>query len=114
LFDWDRRGDVAIDFAYDSEYAISVPRVFYRKGWEMLYSYRGGPFGATYRIGYAVSENGSCWDRRDTAVALQPSNSGWDSEMVCYPFVINYDGEYFVLYNGNGYGATGFGLARML
>jgi hypothetical protein len=36
---------------------------------------------------------------------------GWDSEMIEYPFVFEHDGLRYMLYNGNGYGRSGFGLA---
>ena len=39
------------------------------------------------------------------------SKTGWDSEMICYPYVFDRKGERYMLYNGNGYGKTGFGLA---
>lgn len=113
LVEWRREGRVALDFRYKNEYAISVPRVFERDGWKMLYSYRGGPYGDTYRLGYARSESGDDWTRCDEEIAFEPAETGWDSEMICYPFVLEYDSETFVLYNGNGYGATGFGIARM-
>ena len=31
--------------------------------------------------------------------------------MIEYPFVFDHDGSRYMLYNGNGYGKTGFGLA---
>lgn len=42
---------------------------------------------------------------------LPRSNGGWDSEMVCFgaPFAVG--GREYLLYNGNGFGRTGFGLA---
>lgn len=33
--------------------------------------------------------------------------------MIEYPFVFDHRGERFMLYKGNGYGKTGFGLAIM-
>ena len=39
------------------------------------------------------------------------SAEGWDSEMICYPYVFEHRGRFFMLYNGNGYGKTGFGVA---
>ena len=36
---------------------------------------------------------------------------GGDSEMIEYPFVFDHDGQRFMLYNGNGYGRSGFGVA---
>ena len=42
---------------------------------------------------------------------LLPAAAGWDSEMVAYPHVFDHDGERWMLYCGNGFGRTGFGLA---
>jgi hypothetical protein len=40
------------------------------------------------------------------------SDSGWDSEMVCYPYVFKHNDNIYMLYNGNRYGLSGFGIAR--
>jgi hypothetical protein len=37
--------------------------------------------------------------------------SDWDSEMQCYPAIYDRHGHRYLFYNGNGYGATGIGLA---
>ena len=42
---------------------------------------------------------------------IDVSDSGWDSEMIEYPFVLRHQGHLYMLYNGNGYGQSGFGLA---
>ena len=47
--------------------------------------------------------------RRSTAWS-PPSDDGWDAEMVTYPVVFGRRGR-GMLYNGNGYGRTGIGLA---
>ena len=73
----------------------------------MWYSHRG----ETYRIGYAESEDGLAWQRKDEEAGPDVSGAGWDSEMVEYPFVFDHEGERYMLYNGNGYGKTGVGLA---
>lgn len=104
---WQRAGLVAIDFANDEEFAISRPSVIHDDRWRMWYSFRGD----TYRIGYAESEDGRKWSRFDTEVGIDVSTTGWDSEMIEYPFVFDYEGQRYMLYNGNGYGKTGFGLA---
>lgn len=110
--DWLREGAIAIDFKYDNEYAISVPRVIIENGvYKMWYSYRASDFSDFYRIGYAESSNGVNWVRKDEELQFIGSNEFWDSEMVCYPFVFDYDGNRYMLYNGNGYGKTGFGIA---
>ena len=77
----------------------------------MWYSYRGGLKSKNYRIGYAESIDGVEWIRKDNLINLKTRNGSWESEMLCYPFIINYDGNTYMLYNGNDYGKTGFGLA---
>ncbi|HEY9868988.1 MAG TPA: hypothetical protein V6D08_07465 [Candidatus Obscuribacterales bacterium] len=105
---WERKGLVAIDFKSEDEYAISVPRVIRDKsGYKMWYSYRG----RSYRIGYAESPDGYVWERRDELSGIDVSDTGWDSEMICYPCVFDHNGERYMFYNGNGYGQSGFGLA---
>ena len=49
--------------------------------------------------------------RKDEEVGVDISESGWDYEMICYPFVWEHKGEKYMLYNGNSYGKTGVGLA---
>jgi hypothetical protein len=105
---WQRNGVVAIDYANESEYAISRPSVIHDEGqWKMWYSYRGD----AYKIGYAESCDGKKWERLDAQVGITTSASGWDSEMIEYPFVFDHKGHRYMLYNGNDYGRTGFGLA---
>jgi len=43
---------------------------------------------------------------------LEKSKNGWDSEMVCYPMVFKFNEEWYMYYNGNGFGATGIGVAK--
>ena len=67
--------------------------------------------GDRYRIGYAESGDGVGWRRLDGEQGLLPSASGWDSDMVEYPFVFEWQARKYMLYNGNDYGRTGVGLA---
>ncbi len=105
---WKRNGIVCIDFKNKQEYAISRPCVI-KDGniYKMWYSYRG----KAYCIGYAESPDGISWTRMDEKVGIDVSESGWDSEMIEYPFVFDHKGQRYMLYNGNDYGKTGFGLA---
>ncbi|HVW01501.1 MAG TPA: hypothetical protein VHB77_14210, partial [Planctomycetaceae bacterium] len=106
--DWTRTGHVCIDFQSPDEYAISRPCVIKSlESYRMWYSYRGD----RYRIGYAESPDGLSWQRFDHRAGIEVSGSDWDSEMICYPFVFEHRGARYLLYNGNGYGATGIGLA---
>jgi len=111
---WQRTGEVAIDFKYENEYAISVPRVVLKNGiYLMWYSYRGGPVSDNYTIGFASSNDGLNWHRRDEEIKILSSTINWDSDMVSYPFIFNYNNMSYMLYNGNGYGKTGIGLATL-
>jgi hypothetical protein len=105
---WRRTGRVCIDFKSSDEYSISRPCVVNdQDAYKMWYSYRG----ESYRIGYAESEDGIEWERKDDEVGIDVSPSGWDSEMIEYPFVFDHEDKRYMLYNGNGYGKTGIGLA---
>lgn len=107
---WKRDGIVAIDYASEHEYAISRPSVIRDVDcWRMWYSYRVD----RYRIGYAESNDGRNWRRLDSVAGMDVSVEGWDSDMVEYPFVFDHKGERYMLYSGNDYGRTGFGIAVM-
>lgn len=106
--DWDPQEIIAIDYKDESEYAISRPCVIIEKNkYHMWYSYRGDK----YRIGYAESEDGKHWERLDHLAAISVSENGWDSESIEYPYVFDHNGQRYMLYNGNDFGRTGFGLA---
>lgn len=82
--------------------------------YKMWYSVRGpegyrGKDGQHYMIGYAESNNGENFRREP--IDITTSNEGWDSEMIEYASVIEWNGYYHMLYNGNDFGKTGFGYA---
>ena len=108
--EWCRCGLVCIDFQSSDEIALSRPCVLKdRDLFRMWYSRRG----SGYRIGYAESADGLSWRRLDESAGIDISASGWDSEMIAYAFVFDAEGERYMLYNGNGFGATGIGLAAL-
>ncbi len=108
LFNWKREGVVCIDYESDDEYAISRPSVIVEDDiFKMWYSTKG----KNYKIGYAESDDGIKWRRKDDEVGIIPSKSGWDSEMIEYPHVFKMNSEKYMLYNGNDYGRDGFGIA---
>ncbi|MGZ4415275.1 MAG: hypothetical protein ACXVRZ_13025 [Gaiellaceae bacterium] len=106
---WRRTGRVCIDFRDESEYAISRPCVVRDPDrYRMWFASRG----AAYALGYAESEDGLEWLRSDAETALVPLPDGWDGEMQAYPLVFDDTmGRRHMLYNGNGFGATGIGHA---
>lgn len=105
---WERDGATAIGFANPAEYAIARPSVvLLGERFLMTFACRGDH----YRIGAATSHDGRNWTRIDDTMGLAPSADGWDSEMTCYPSLFWHRGRLWLAYNGNRYGATGFGLA---
>ncbi|MBG6161787.1 hypothetical protein IWQ48_000846 [Labrenzia sp. EL_13] len=108
---WDRHG-LAVPFQIGVAQAFSRPSVVTgtRDSLEMWFSYRSGT-GEKYRIGYARSVNGITWELELENAGIDVSCDGWDSEMIEYPFVFDHGDKRYLLYNGNGYGKTGFGLA---
>lgn len=111
---WRREARTCIDFGYPGEHSLARPCVV-RDGdrWRMWFSYKGADYDLkhNYRIGYAESEDGLAWVRRDDLAGIDVSPSGWDSEMVAYAYVIMLGGLHWMFYNGNGYGEAGIGLA---
>jgi hypothetical protein len=109
---WERRNIIAVNLFHEGEYALSKPFVIKEDNkYLMWYSYRANKTINTYRIGYAESNNGLDWERKDGEAGIDVSSNGWDSEMICYPYVFDFKGKRYMLYNGNGYGKTGFGIA---
>ena len=76
----------------------------------MWFSYRSGT-GQKYRIGYASCQSSNKWELKLNNVGIDVSVEGWDSEMIEYPFVFDHKDRRYMLYNGNGNGRTGFGIA---
>ncbi len=112
---WSRQNKVSLNLEHPGEYALSKPYVIKDEDTlKMWYSFRANKNVITYRIGYAESKNGDQWERKDHLAGIDVSPQGaWDSEMICYPFIFDHGGKRFMLYNGNGYGRTGFGLAQL-
>jgi hypothetical protein len=107
---WERTGEIALGCNYPTEDAVARPHVVREGGrFRMWYSRKKGP---CYRIGYAESLDGHSWVRMDDAAGIDVSpGESWDSESIEYPFIFDHAGRRYMLYNGNGYGKTGFGLA---
>lgn len=115
---WDRRGHVAIDFKNDEEGGIVKATVKKVNGeYLMWFAYRAlkdyrTDWTASYRIGFATSKDGKNWKRDDSLSGIDLSESGWDSEMITYPHVLEVKGKLLMFYNGNGFGKSGFGYAE--
>jgi hypothetical protein len=106
---WTQRGHIAVPITGD-EFAIARPCVLHdESGYTMWFSVRTRL--RPYRLGAARSEDGLDWRRAPELADLPPADAGWDSDMVAYPHVFEHCGQRWMLYCGNGFGRTGFGLA---
>jgi hypothetical protein len=117
---WNRKGIVAIHFKDNEEGGISRPTVLIENGaYKMWYSYRAKDgyrekLDRSYRIGYAESTDGIVWIRKDESAGIDISKNGWDADMIEYPNVIKHLNKKIMFYNGNGFGASGFGFAEAI
>lgn len=99
--------------ALDTEFSVGRPWVIKENGlYKMFYSVRH--IKKMYRLGYAESTDGINWTRKDAEVGIDVSETGWDSEMICYPAVIKVEDRTYLFYNGNNNGETGFGWAELI
>ena len=107
--DWIREGRVCMESTLPDETKISRFWVLHKnQKYHAWYSYHRGH---GYRIGYATSIDGLDWIRKDDEAGMSVSLSGWDSEAIAYPSVIEFDGKFYMFYNGNRFGIDGVGLA---
>jgi predicted GH43/DUF377 family glycosyl hydrolase len=107
---WENKGGFCLDFKDDDEYGFGRPCVI-KDGeiFKMWYSIRSRS--KNYRIGYAESADGKKWIRLDEEVGIDVSPDGWDSQMICYPSIVDAAGKRYMFHNGNGHGQSGFGYA---
>jgi len=113
--DWEKKGN-AVPYAVGQAQAFSKPTVMSDKcgGLTMWFSFRSGD-GTPYRIGQSCSKGGVSWNDVVISPGLEPSSdNGWDTNMAEYPFVFSHSGDTYMLFNGDQYGKTGFGLAILL
>jgi predicted GH43/DUF377 family glycosyl hydrolase len=105
---WEKQNRILIDSESSDENAICKPCVVKEaSGYRMWFCSRG----EKYRIHHAVSQDGSTWTRLGKDERIDVSPDGWDSDMIEYPCVFDHKDQRYLLYAGDGFGATGFGLA---
>ncbi len=110
---WNSASRTCIDFESEDEFGFGGPCVIQDGGtYRMWYSIRSKI--RPYRMGYAESVDGLEWVRKDDEVGIETSETGWDSEMICFPSVVQARGKTYMFYNGNRHGETGFGYAELV
>ena len=118
---WERMGQVCVGYDAFTD-AIGRPTVYKDSDadgheiYRMYFSYRSATNYRTdaqrsYRMGCAESEDGIHWTRTDDQTGIDRSPEGWDSVMMDYCHVFTHRNRRIMLYNGNGFGASGFGYA---
>lgn len=115
--DWKKEGRQIIADRLNVDECQALPTVFFHDGaYHMYFCYRqahgfrqGSDNG--YRLGYARSQDLIDWERDDDQAGIDVSQDGWDSQMQCYPHTFLLDDKVYMLYNGNEFGRSGFGLA---
>lgn len=110
---WEGPGENSLEFISGEEHGLSVGSVWVEEGiYKCIYSIRSLDKG--YRIGYAESEDGKKFVRKDDEINLDVSADGFDSEMICYPKLIKVREKTFIFYSGNHYGMGGIGYAELV
>lgn len=109
---WPAQGQVVLPLMSPDEHGFGRPYVV-RDGsaWHMYYSIRHMQT-PHYRLGFATSTDGLNWDRHDSRLDLTISPGTWDGECIEYAAPIEAAGRSWLLYNGNDFGGTGFGIAQ--
>lgn len=112
LVRWTPSDAVVIDVAGPAdpqEFAISRPVVLREPDGSLSMWYaRRRPH---YELGFARSVDGIRWERRDRDLRFVGTPGAWEDKERTYPFVFDRGDRRYMLYNGNGYGREGFGIA---
>lgn len=96
----------------DDEYGLTMPQVFFENNmYKMFYSIRSISKG--YRLGYAESNDGISFKRMDELMKIDVSDSGFDSEMICFGKIFKTGTKTYLFYCGNNYGTGGIGYAEL-
>ncbi|MBC2774690.1 glucosyl hydrolase [Rhizobium sp. AQ_MP] len=110
---WPQKGKTVLTPLAPDEYGFG--RSFIRKKngrYELWLSARS--HSKNYVIDYATSADGVHWQRHAGYGGLDHAAEGWDSQMTCFPSIIENKHGTFMFYNGNGFGETGFGVAKLV
>lgn len=111
---WQRNGLPIIPALVEDECQDIFSPFFLGNKWHAIFAWRRpSARDGNYRLGYAYSDDLETWIRDDSQVGIQLSETGWDSQMMCYPQVIELDGRILMFYCGNDFGRQGFGIAEL-
>lgn len=102
--DWTQTGKSCLKLK-KKERALARPYVLFKKNkFHMWYSYEIEV--GNYKIGYATSNNGIKWERKDKKINLN-YKSKYEINMREYPALIEINNKLLMFYNGDNYGKEG-------
>lgn len=117
---WTPTGRPVIADWLDNDECQALPAVVRHDGrWLMVFCYRHATDfrinpARGYRLGCATSSDLFSWVRSDLSLTGDSELPGWDSDMQCYPHLVQVGERLCLLYNGNQFGRYGFGLAQLI
>ena len=101
-----------LDFNDEYEHGFSRPWVFKENNiYCMFFGIRKN---GKYYPGYAESIDGLQWVRKEDKINISLSKTGWDSEMITYPALFEYESIKYYIYSGNNNGESGIGYAQII
>jgi hypothetical protein len=111
---WADAGTLSMALTGEDEHGFGRPWIVKKPGggYRLFYSIRRRSFGA-YRLGYAESQDGIQWERRDAEMGLDVDPDDIASEAIMYSAVIEVHGKTYCFYNGNNFGQAGFCVAEL-
>jgi hypothetical protein len=109
---WSEEYINCLDFEDESEHGFSRPWVYKKNNFYCMFF--GIRKNGKYYPGYAESNDGIKWVRREDKIKIELSKNGWDSEMITYPAIVDVDTYSYYLYSGNNNGESGIGYAILI
>jgi hypothetical protein len=112
---WERNNISCILPTYYGE-CTARPSVIYEDNlYKMWYCYRGSldyrnGFDS-YQIGYAESQDGISWVRKDNEINI--TTNQYNTKMKCYPNVLKTSTDTLLFYNGNSFGEDGILITKI-
>ncbi len=110
---WNEKSIQCMEYKNTDEHGFGRPYVWKEKQlYRMLYSIR--TYSRGYYIGYAESNDGVRWNRKDELAGIDLGENDWDDTNLSYPYLYKWKERTYMFYNGNGCGKTGFGYAELV
>ncbi len=116
---WNRNGKPILNEVYDDECQVSFALFERENKWYSIFAFRNATDFRTsgkgsYSFGLACSDNLLTWERIDNDLVFETPPEQWDSDMQCYPQILDVGDRIYIFYCGNNFGREGFGVAEVM